>query len=199
MRGSRDLSRVRIRDILEVSKNDIEKTDMVISENSDGAIILRDMSRVRASGRMPIADITNAFVTECFTEAVYDKYLRQCQRFIGMEIKAFMTQIKLPDGVCLYSPSAQKRIGIPDTKLLCEKLTQKDSDICEKYNKAFGECIADNFTGIISEKCHKNNLELSVSIDGNKNISRQAQYIKSDSIALKVDSESPDFIQIKLA
>ena len=189
----------RIRDILEVSKNDIEKTDMVISENSDGAIILRDMSRVRASGRMPIADITNAFVTECFTEAVYDKYLRQCQRFIGMEIKAFMTQIKLPDGVCLYSPSAQKRIGIPDTKLLCEKLTQKDSDICEKYNKAFGECIADNFTGIISEKCHKNNLELSVSMDGNKNISRQVQYIKSDSIALKVDSESPDFIQIKLA
>ena len=189
----------RIRDVSEVSKKDIEKTDVIISESDDRAIVLRDMSRMRASGRMSIADITDAFVTECFTQTVYDKYLRRCQRFIGMEIKAFMTQINLPDGVCLYSPSVQKRIGISDTKLLCEKLTQKDSDICEKYNEAFGECIADNFTGIISEKCRKNNLELSVSADGNKNISRQAQYIKADSIALKVQCENPDFIQIKLA
>ena len=189
----------RSRDILKVSKKDIEKADLIISETADGAIILRDMSRVRASGRMPIADITDAFVTECFTEAVYDKYLRQCQRFIGMEIKAFMTQINLPDGACLYSPTAQKRIGISDTKLLCEKLTQKDSDICGKYNEAFGECIADSFTGIISEKCRKNNLELSVSMDGNKNISRQAQYIKAGSIALKVQCKNTDFVQIKLA
>lgn len=193
------VSDYRMRDVLKVSKKDIEKTDVIINESSDGAIVLRDMSRMRASGRMPISDITDAFVTECFTEAVYDKYLRQCQRFIGMEIKAFMTQINLPDGVCLYSPSAQKRIGIPDTKHLCEKLTQNDSDIFKKYNEALGEAVANNFTGIISEKCRKNNLELSVSVNGNKNISRQAQYIKADSIAIKFDSENPDFLQIKLA
>ncbi len=189
----------RIRDVMKVSKKDIEKTDVIISENHDDAIVLRDMSRMRASGRMPIADITDAFVTECFAETVYDKYLRQCQRFIGMEIKAFMTDINLPEGVLLYSPSAQKRIGISDTKQLCEKLTQKDKNILSEYYEAFGEAIADNFTGIISEKCRKNNLELSVSTDGNKNISRQAQYIKADSIAIKFDSESPDFLQIKLA
>ncbi len=189
----------RIRDILKVSKKDIEKTDVIVSESADGAIVLRDMSRMRASGRMPIADITNAFVTECFADAVYDKYLRQCQRFIGMEIKAFMTQINLPEGALLYSPSAQKQIGISDTKLLCEKLTEKSSATHSEYNVAFGEAIADNFTGIISEKCRKNNLELSVSADGNKNISRQAQYLKADSIALKVQCESPDFLQIKLA
>ncbi len=189
----------RIRDILKVSKKDIEKTDVIIKESVDSAIVLRDMSRMRASCRMPIADITDAFVTECFAEAVYDKYLKQCQRFIGMEIKAFMTQINLPEGILLYSPTVQKRIGISDTKYLCEKLVQKDKDIQSEYNKAFGEAIADNFTGIISEKCRKNNLELSVSADGNKNISRQAQYIKADSIAIKFNSESPDFLQIKLA
>lgn len=189
----------RIRDVMMVSKKDIEKTDVIISERADDAIVLRDMSRMRASGRMPIADITDAFVTECFTETVYDKYLKQCQRFIGMEIKSFMTQINLPEGVLLYSPTVQKKVRISDAKLLCEKLMQNDKNICIEYNKAFGEAIADNFTGIISEKCRKNNLRLSVSVNGNKTISRQAQYIKADCIAIKFDSETPDFLQIKLA
>ena len=185
----------RMRDILNVSKRDIDKNDDIIYEDSEGALVLRDMSRMRASGRIPLADITDAFVTECFSDAVYDKYIKQCQRFMGEEIKEFMTQVTIPENAVVFSPSAQKKSGISDLTLLAEGSGAE----YEKYALSLSECIADNYIGILGEKCRKNSLQLSLSIDVSEKIPPQAQYIKADNISLIADSVNPDFAQIKLA
>ena len=176
-----------------------QKNDETVNENGARSFVLRDMSCVRASGRMPVADISDAFVTECFTEAVYDKYIRECKRFIGQEIKGFMTGINLPENAKLYSPSALKRLDGETLKSCGEKLLSKDAAFEERYNCELSNCIADNFTGLIKEKCNSNQMCLFTDVSGNEDISRQAQYIKSDCISLKVDSLSPDFCAIKLA
>lgn len=182
----------RLRDLLEISKNNLEKTDEVISEDSSSFLILRDMSKVRASKRAPLADITDAFVTECFIDAVYNKYLRECKRFSGIEIKGFSTNICFPENASIYSPAAIKKLGITNSKaILNEERT--------RYYKALSLCTSENFTGLLKEKCNSNDLLLSVSVEGEKLVSRQLQYLKCDTVLVSADSEDTDFIQIKLA
>lgn len=186
------VSDYRLLDILKVKKNDVEKFDELIMEDAENAIVLRDMSKVRLSGRAPLADITDEFVTECFIDSVYNKYIRECKRFIGIEIEGFLTNINIPEDALLYSASSLKKLQNPAIQdILAEK---KDA-----YFDALSECISENFTGIIKEKCKENELFLSVNANGNKNISRQMQYLKGDAISLCVDTENPDFTEIKLA
>lgn len=189
----------RMRDFVKVSKNDIEKFDEVISESSDSAVVLRDMSKVRAAHRAPLADITDAFVTECFTDAVYEKYIRNCKRFMGIEIGGFLTSINLPCESMVYSPSAAKKAGETSVGECAARLLSRDRDFLSRYDSALSECIADNFTGFLSEKCRKNSLRLFTDVSGSQTVSRQMQYIKSDCITLKVDALHPDYVQIKLA
>ena len=182
----------RLKDILTVSRKDVEKFDEIISENADSCIVLRDMSRVRALGRMPVADITNLFVTESFAEAVYDKYKKECCRFIGTEIDEFMTEINLPENALFYSETAARGIQPTD-------IAGKNSEIKNCYDEAFSNCIEENYTSVLSRKCKSQNLSFSVCVDGNEAVSRQSQYAKADKIILKVDSEKPDLVQIMLA
>lgn len=182
----------RMRDFLKIDKKDTEKFDEVISEDSAAALVLRDMSRMRASGRAPLADITDAFVTECFTDTVYSKYIRECKRFIGIEIEGFLTSISLPENAEIYSPAALKKLG----KTSPADITTVDK---KEYYNAVSECISENFTAFVKEKCNTNNLTLSVSAGGEKKLSRQMQYLKADNISLCTDTENPDFVQIKLA
>ena len=182
----------RCRDILKVKKSDTEKFDELISDDGEFALVLRDMSRVRASGRIPFADITDRFVTECFVYAVYNKYFRECKRFLGVEIEGFLTNIDFPENFVPYSKSALKKAGANVSERLLT--TQKES-----YINSVSECIGENFIAFLKDECKKNELSLSVSIGGGKSFSRQMQYIKSDSVSLCVDTENPDFVQIKLA
>jgi len=182
----------RIRDILKVKKADTEKFDEIISEDGNSALVLRDMSKVRLSDRAPYADISDRFVTECFIDAVYNKYFRECKRFLGMEIEGFLTNIHFPEGFVPCSKSALKKaqISISDELL---------SDGRKSYTAAFDECISENYTSYLNDECKKNEISLSISVDGDKNFSRQMQYVKADSVSLCVDTENPDFVQIKLA
>ncbi len=193
------VSDYRMQDIVKVESRDVEKFDCVLSENGKFSTVLRDMSRMRASGRAPVPDITDAFVTECFTEAVYDKYIRQCSRFIGHEIKGFMTQINLPENALLYSPAAEKKLGNTSTSLIAEKLLSGDCNFTDDYYRILSQCIAESFTGIVEGKCRSNSLELISSVSGCKEISRQLQYMRANRISLTVDALNPDFVQIKLA
>ena len=63
------VSDYRVRDIVEIKRKDAEKNDEIVFENGEDVIVLRDISKVRASGRYPVADITDRFVSECFCEA----------------------------------------------------------------------------------------------------------------------------------
>ena len=182
----------RCRDILKVKKNDIEKFDEIVSDDGESALVLRDMSKVRLSGRFPIADITDRFVTECFTDAVYSKYFRECKRFLGVEIEGFLTNIDFPEGFMPYSKSALKKA---ESELAENILTANKMH----YINAVSECIGENFTAFLKEECKSNELSLSVSIGGDKYFSRQMQYMKGDSVSLCVDTENPDYVQIKLA
>ncbi len=182
----------RCRDILKVKKNDKEKFDEIISEEGDSLLILRDMSKVRLSRRAPIADITDRFVTECFLDAVYTKYFRECKRFLGMEIEEFLTNIDFPENFLPHSASALKKL---DKNVSIDLI----SDGKQEYTDAVSECIGENFTSFLKDECKKNELSLSVSISGDKSFSRQMQYMKADSVSLCVDTENPDFAEIKLA
>lgn len=182
----------RLRDILKVKKRDVEKFDEVISDDGSEALVLRDMSKMRASGRAPLADITDRFVTECFIDAVYTKYFRECKRFLGIEIEGFLTNVNIPENAVPCSSAALKKIG---------KTASEDIIASEKsaYFNALSESISENFTSYLKDECNKNELSLSVNVSGDKALSRQMQYIKSDNISLCVDTENPDFAQIKLA
>ncbi len=182
----------RCRDIMKVKKSDTEKFDEVISEGGEFVLVLRDVSKVRASGRLPFADITDRFVTECFVDAVYNKYFRECKRFLGVEIEGFLTNIDFPESFVPYSKSALKKAGANVSESLLT--TQKES-----YKNSVSECIGENFTAFLKDECKKNELSLSVSIGGEKSFSRQMQYMRADSVSLCVDTENPDFAEIKLA
>lgn len=193
------VSDYRLRDFVKADRKDIEKFDEIISENSGGALVLRDMSKVRASSRAPLADITDAFVTECFIDAVYNKYIRQCKRFLGIEIAGFLTNIEIPEGSLIYSPAALKNSEELTPAQCAQKLINKDSGFIKEYFSSVSECVAENFTLFLKEKCAENELLLSVSVNGEKQISRQLQYLKSDIISLCTDTQAPDYVQLKLA
>lgn len=184
-----------MRDIVKADEKTILKDDIPL----EGGYVLRDMSRVRASHRAPLADITDSFVTQCFTDHVYTSYLRECRRFIGHEIHGFITSINFPSDALLFSPSALKRLGDISPAYCARALTSDDTAFSKKYYRAFSDCIADNFTLSVKEKCAENNLQLCTGVKGADFISRQSQYIKADTVCVEMDSESPDIVEFKLA
>ncbi len=195
--GGREITSVadyRIRDFVKASGKDVEKTDEVLSDN----IVLRDISSMRASKRIPLADITDSFVTECFIDEVYNKYIRGCKRFIGYEIKGFATNINIPEDSLPCSPTTIKELG--SSTLECGKsLIKGDKEFKKDYYNNFSKCIEKNFTSSVHSKCVENELLLSVSVCGKDEISRQKQYINSDIVTFETDSPIKNFLQFKLA
>ncbi len=189
----------RIRDFVKPNKTDMEKTDEIIVTDSTSALVLRDISKTRTSKRAPLADITDNFVTQCFLEEVYDRYMRECKRFIGFEIKGFVTGVNIPKDSTPYSPSAAKRLENSSTEKLGKKLLAKDKGITSEYYCALDNCITENFSVLTHDKCEENNLSLALSVNGKNIISRQKQYVVADSIALHLDAENPDIMEFKLA
>ena len=189
----------RMRSFAKVAKGDIQKSDIVIDEGNNTCIVLRDYSTIRTAKRVPLADITDPFVTECFLNHVYDKYIRQCKRFIGCEIRGFLTQVNLGYDDALYSPAALKKLGIDDLAKASDKLTDNDKEFKSDYYAKVSECVSQSYTALVSEKCNLNEMKLFTSVCTSPYISCQLQYIKSDCISLQIEAQSPDFVQIKLA
>lgn len=188
----------RVCDFVKAEKKDIEKFDEIIEEKGYSSNVLRDMSKMRASSRAPLPDITNPFVTKCFTDAVYNKYLRECKRFSGHEIKGFSTNIDIPAESSPYFPEAFSRTG-ENLSSGAEKLLCGDGDFAEKYYNCVSDTLSENFTDILRKKCEENALSLCVNVTGKKEISRQKQYLCADTVSVLIDTQNPDFIEIKLA
>ena len=188
----------RVCDFVKAEKRDIEKFDEIVEDKGSFSNVLRDMSKMRATSRAPLPDITNPFVTECFSDAVYNKYLRECKRFSGHEIKGFSTTIDFPENAALYFSEAFSRTG-ENISSGAEKLISKDSDFTEKYYNCVSDALGENFTGFLRKKCEENSLSLCVNVAGKKEISRQKQYLYADTISVRIDTQSPDFIELKLA
>ena len=189
----------RLRDFVKVNKTDIEKTDEILSEDGSSALVLRDVSALRASTRNPLADITDSFVSKCFSEEVYDRYIRSCKRFVGYEIKGFVTGINIPEDSTVYSPEAFRRLDNPDKAKYGNKLLSKNKEAVSSYYGIVSDCIRENYVSLLHKKCCENNLSLSVSVCGKNVVSRQKQYMEADSIVLYVDAENPDIMEFKLA
>ncbi len=188
----------RVSDFVKAEKRDIEKFDDIIEEKSSYSNVLRDMSKMRASSRAPFADITNPFVAECFTDTVYTKYIRECQRFLGLEIKGFSTGINVPAESLPYFPSALARCG-ESLSSGAEKLLSGDNSFSETYYNCVSDSISENFTKSLQKKCAENELALCVNVSGKKDISRQKQYMYADTVSVCINTQNPDFIELKLA
>ncbi len=188
----------RVRDFVSVQKKGEEKFDEVIEESSSSLNVLRDMSKMRASSRAPLADITNPFVTESFIDAVYAKYIRECKRFLGHEIKGFSTSIDIPSSSLPYFPCA---LSLSGEKLSqgAQRLLSGEDGFTEIYYNLASDSIGENYTKLLYKKCEENSLSLSVSVSGKKDISRQKQYLYADTVSVSVDTQSPDFMELKLA
>ncbi len=189
----------RLRDFIKVNKTDIEKTDDILAEDNSSALVLRDISALRASTRNPIANITDSFVSKCFSEEVYDRYIRGCKRFIGYEIKGIVSGINLPDDSTIYSPEVFRRLDNPDKAKYGKKLLSKDKETLSSYYGTVSDCIRENFVSLLRKKCGDNNLSLSVSVCGKSVLSRQKQYMEADSIVLYADAKNHDIMEFKLA
>ncbi|MBQ3023006.1 MAG: hypothetical protein IJD91_06805 [Clostridia bacterium] len=192
------VSDYRVRDFVLVEKKDTEKFDEVVEDKASHLYVLRDMSKMRATSRSPLADISNPFVTECFIDSIYSKYIRECKRFLGHEIKGFSTSIDIPQTALPYYPLALSRCGetLPGG---AEKLLTEESSFIQNYYTCASDCISENFSGILHKKCEENNLLLSVNVNGKKEISRQKQYLCADTVSVCFDSQNPDFTELKLA
>lgn len=186
----------RVRDFVRAEKKDIEKFDEIIEETASYSNVLRDMSKVRVSSRAPLADITNPFVTESFIDSVYNKYMRECRRFLGLEIKGFSTSINIPSSSLPYFPSALSGENLAGS---AEKLLSEEDNFTEIYYNSVSESIQKNYTKMLYEKCKESSLSLHINVSGKKEISRQKQYLYADTISLSVDTQSPDFMALKLA
>ena len=188
----------RVRDFVKAEKKDVEKFDEVIEDAKTFSNVLRDMSKMRSSSRAPLADITNPAVTECFTDAVYSKYFRECKRFLGHEIKGFSTSIDIPLSANPYFPEAFSRTG-ENLDTGADKLLCGDSDFTGNYYNCVSDTISENFAGAIHKKCEENTLSLCINVTGKKELSRQKQYLCADTVSVCIDSQNPDFIELKLA
>ena len=170
----------------------------------DEKYVLRDKSRHFNRKYAPIADITDSFVTNCFIEEAYDKYIKECKRFIGYEITGFVSQINMPRDAVLFSKSVYDKLnndgGISLSALSKALLShdKKHYNIKNKYYNAFSFLLAQNFMSALYEKCSLNNLKFSCGVDGASYISRQCSYILSDMPNITINSEDFDIIQIKL-
>ncbi len=187
----------RMCDLVKIDKSDLLKTDNILSEESM-LIVLRDLSSERGTGRSPISDITDKFVTQCFLEESYDKYIRSCKRFLGYELKGFVTSVNFPKGANLYSSSAFEMAAFPDKAKFAKKLLAKDKDTIKAYYASFSDAICENYLEPLYNKCSKNALSLSVAVQGDNTISRQKQYLLADSISLYA-SHIPSALELKLA
>lgn len=188
------VSDYRMRDVLKLSDNDTIKSDIPLGDG----IYLRDMASARNSGRAPLSDITDSFVTECFLDHTYNAYLRECKRFIGHEIHGFITQINMPSCAPLFSSSALKKLNLQVNEGT-KKLLSDDKEFKKQYNNAFSESVAENFTLPVKEKCRTNNLSLCLNVSGTDFLNRQLQYIKADIISLDVDVNNPSIVDFKIA
>ncbi len=188
----------RVRDFMKVEKKDIEKFDEIIEEKAPYASILRDMSKMRASSREPLSDITNVFATESFAEAVYTKYFRECKRFLGFEIKGISTNIDIPNSSTPYFPEAFLRSG-ENLESGAEKLLTGGNYFTENYYNCVSDLLAENFSKFLHEKCEEKALSLCINVGGKKEISRQKQYLCADTVSVSIDTQSPDFIELRLA
>ncbi len=192
------VSDYRVRDFVKAEKKDIEKFDEIIEEKPEYTNVLRDMSKMRASSRAPFADITNIFTTESFVEAVYAKYFRECKRFLGFEIKSISTGIDIPVSSTPCFIEALSRCG-ESLVSGAEKLISGETHFAENYYNCASDLLAENFSKILHEKCAEKSLSLCINVSGKKEISRQKQYLCSDTVSVCVDTQKPDFIELKLA
>lgn len=186
----------RMRTLIRVARSDVLKTDIVIEKDEKHCTVLRDPSSLRAGGCAPMPDICDSFVTECFLSHVYERYIRQCKRFIGEEICGFLTHISIPEGLHYYSP---KVLGEENEKACADALISGDKDFENKYYAALSSRIAKNFTSLLQKKCNENDMLLSVAASGGSALSHQLQYIEGDCVCLEVDVQSPDLTELKLA
>lgn len=188
----------RMRSIMRVTANDVQKSDIVVTKGTDTCVVLRDFSQTVGAKKAPLADITDPFVTECFLNHVYDNYIRQCKRFIGCEIRGFMTNINFPYDDILYSKPALKKMGHSEVSQCADEFINNE-EFKNSYYRAMSSCISQGYTAAAREKCRLYDMELFTGVNGFSAISRQLQYIKSDRISLQVQKESPDLVEIKLA
>ncbi len=182
----------RMRDFVKVAPKDKEKTDEVISENSTEAVVLRNVSSLRASKRFPLANICDNFVSQCFIEEVYDEYFRQCKRFIGCEIVGFSTTVNIPSST-LYSSVVE-----PDAKKLSSVIFGDDASNKNEYYKGFNKALTNNFTNEISKRLKQKDMLFSVGVKGKQFISRQINYLSADVPYLEVDSNNINLVEIKM-
>lgn len=180
------------------------ETKLVDDTEIDDNYVLRDKSRHYNRKYAPIADITDSFVTDCFIEQSYDKYIKQCKRFIGYEITGFVSQINMPSDSVLFSKSAYDKLYNDDKislSTLSEALLSNDKkhyNIKDKYYSELSFLVSQNFMSKVHEKCSANNLKLSCGVGGASYISRQCLYMLSNMPHITVDSNDFDVVQIKL-
>ena len=191
------VSEYSLREFTPAKENDRFSDDTALSET----IVLRDKSRHYNREYSSFPDICDDFVTQCFTEAVYDKYIMQCKRFIGYEIKGFVSQIDLPENSVFFSQIAFDKVSRSENLLnLAENLLSTepfDKALKNAYLNQISFLSSSNFTAKIKDKCNKNNLMLSFGTSGANYISRQCMYMLSD-MPFVATSDNFNFTEIKL-
>lgn len=199
-RGGNEITSVgeySLREFTYAKEDDRFSDDTAISDE----IVLRDKSRHYNREYSSYPDICDDFVTQCFTEAVYDKYIMQCKRFIGYEIKGFVSQIDLPQNSVFFSQIVYDKVSGDENLLnLADNLLSTepcDKSLKNEYLKEISFLASSNFTAKIKDKCNKNNLMLSFGVSGADYISRQCMYMLSDMPFVTID-DSLDIVQIKL-
>ncbi len=182
----------RMRDFLKINPKDKEKTDKVIIENNDETLVLRDMSKMRVGKRYAVADITDDFVTDCFIGEVYEKYFKECKRFIGYEIEGFSASLNMTSS-SLYSKSAE-----PDLKKIGKAFLEGNEKVKTEYYENLNNALLSNFTDKIGATLKGKELLFSIGVSGDFVTSRQLHYIKSDMPYLEIDFQNIDIVEIKL-
>lgn len=169
----------RAKFIMTVPSAEVRKDDTVLCENNGKASVIR-----LDNSAPPAADIFSSEVGQCFAEAIYDNYRHNCSRFIGNEICGFLSYINIDGEKYPYNKEVfgEQTIAFENTA----ELTAKLDAAAEK-----------NFACILGENCRSHGLAFSVNTGGSI-LSRQRYRAISDEPYTFLDTENPDYADIKL-
>lgn len=181
----------RLKEAVCAKKSDAPSDGGIIFEDGEKCVFLRDAKAAYSSAERLYADITDPFVTDCFLESTYAKYMRFCARFTGHEICGFCTNVSLPD-VLPYSKSTLKAL---DTGI--EGVFESDAKK-NIYLSEFNSLVCKNFTDKIHNFLREKSLLLSAGVSGAEFISRQLSYIACDKPYAEFCGSAKDVLKFKM-
>lgn len=176
----------REKELVLVKKENLKDNDIVIFKHEEEYAVARETSSLRS-------DICNDFVWEAFAKVSYDAYRHNCTRFIGEEIKGFLSSVSFSCDI----PYSEKVYDSFREKSNAHFDLFENEDSRKEYFTEIENAAVKNFFAKTHAVCTSMGAVFAGSVNG-KLLSKQKFYAACDMPFSMLCTDNPDIVGIKL-